>query len=288
MHLLSYILLRAVLLPFRLLPLRVSRFLGRGLGAFWFAVDFDHRGLVLRNLRIAYGAMLSEKELRRMRRRVFASLGMLVSDFGWGVKLTPDNVAKYVRLEGLEHYQAAHTRPGPIIIAAAHQACFEWSARLPALTGRPLYGVQRKIKNPWLYRFMTERRARFGTHAWEPHGAVARLGAITEDCDIGLMMDQRPRTGAVDVTFFGKPAQAMVGAAVLALRHNMPVIPGCLYRTPEGMAVRFGPPLELPAGGDTEANVRALTQAITDKLEAHIRERPEEWFWVHDRWGTAG
>ena len=115
---------------------------------------------------------------------------------------------------------------------------------------------------------------------------MARFRAIHEDCDLGLMMDQRPRKGAVDVRFFGKPAQAMVGAAVLALRHGFPVVPRCMYRTPEGLAVYFGPALPVPSGGDTDDNVRALTQVITDKLEAYIRERPEEWFWVHDRWGT--
>ena len=28
-------------------------------------------------------------------------------------------------------------------------------------------------------------------------------------------------------------------------------------------------------------------QAITDLLEKYIRQHPEQWFWIHDRWKTA-
>jgi KDO2-lipid IV(A) lauroyltransferase len=44
----------------------------------------------------------------------------------------------------------------------------------------------------------------------------------------------------------------------------------------------------VPAGDarDPEA-VRTLTARHTALLEAAVRERPAQWFWLHKRWKTA-
>jgi len=50
--------------------------------------------------------------------------------------------------------------------------------------------------------------------------------------------------------------------------------------------LRMQPPL-VPEGdaADQEA-VRALTARHTAQLEADVRERPSQWFWLHKRWKT--
>ena len=36
--------------------------------------------------------------------------------------------------------------------------------------------------------------------------------------------------------------------------------------------------------GDTDADVHAIMTHLNAMLEAWIRRRPEQWFWVHRRW----
>jgi KDO2-lipid IV(A) lauroyltransferase len=44
------------------------------------------------------------------------------------------------------------------------------------------------------------------------------------------------------------------------------------------------PPLTLPKTGNTEADRRALMTEVNAVVERWVRERPEQWLWLHRRW----
>ena len=43
-------------------------------------------------------------------------------------------------------------------------------------------------------------------------------------------------------------------------------------------------PIEVPDTGDKTADIEAGVARINAFLEARIRERPGEWWWLHKRW----
>jgi len=43
-------------------------------------------------------------------------------------------------------------------------------------------------------------------------------------------------------------------------------------------------PIVLERTGDRTADIEAGVKQITAFVEDRVRERPEEWFWVHKRW----
>ena len=73
--------------------------------------------------------------------------------------------------------------------------------------------------------------------------------------------------------------------AALALRFECDVLPARVERL-AGAHFRLTvfPPLPLPSSGDHHADVAALMARVNTILEDWIRDRPEQWFWLHRRW----
>jgi KDO2-lipid IV(A) lauroyltransferase len=43
-------------------------------------------------------------------------------------------------------------------------------------------------------------------------------------------------------------------------------------------------PLEITSTGNVRPDVAAIMKRINGIIEEWIREHPEQWFWVHNRW----
>jgi Kdo2-lipid IVA lauroyltransferase/acyltransferase len=87
------------------------------------------------------------------------------------------------------------------------------------------------------------------------------------------------------VPFLGVEAMTAPAIAELAYRYDCPVVPARVERLKGArFRITFEPPLEKPATGDRQTDVKLLMTAVNDRLSAWIRERPEQWLWVHNRW----
>jgi KDO2-lipid IV(A) lauroyltransferase len=87
------------------------------------------------------------------------------------------------------------------------------------------------------------------------------------------------------VPFFGRDAMTAPAIAQFAVRLGCVLVPARTERlTGARFRVTVYPPLELPATGDRGADERAIMVAINQIVEGWIRERPEQWLWLHRRW----
>jgi KDO2-lipid IV(A) lauroyltransferase len=120
-----------------------------------------------------------------------------------------------------------------------------------------------------------------------PKGTVAARRAIAtlrRGTHLTLLADQKMNDG-IPVPFFGRPAMTAPALAVLALRFDCDVLPARVERL-DGARLRLTvfPPLPLPRNGELHADAAALMDLVNAALEAWVRDRPEQWLWVHRRW----
>lgn len=135
-------------------------------------------------------------------------------------------------------------------------------------------------------RFINEYRSLVGIHVTYRSGVREMFRMIDEGWIIGLISDQDPalRDGVI-VDFFGQPTNTFTGAAAIARRCEVPIFPVFIHREENGHhVITVEPPLTVDKTDDRAADVRRVTQCVSDRIEAWVRRYPEEWFWLHDRW----
>jgi KDO2-lipid IV(A) lauroyltransferase len=73
----------------------------------------------------------------------------------------------------------------------------------------------------------------------------------------------------------------------LALRTDSVVLSVYNYREPDGryhMVIQ--PEVEIVRSGDRTADIERNTARFNAVIEGYVREHPEQWFWLHQRWKT--
>lgn len=90
-------------------------------------------------------------------------------------------------------------------------------------------------------------------------------------------LDQR-RAEGIPVQFFGRPAWTSPAVAVAAKRTGLPVFAGWISRSAPGVLHAHVQRLEL------EGDIERDTQRMSDWMEEQVRQEPQSWLWLHDRW----
>ena len=132
-------------------------------------------------------------------------------------------------------------------------------------------------------------RCRFGNSMIAKKGAArTMLRLIREGQAVGILVDQRakPHEGEL-LPFFGRPARTSTLVARMSLKTGAPVVPVFSWRLDDGRwLVSYRPPVEPDSvGSETIPDATlALTQKYLDLTEEAIRQTPERWLWMHDRW----
>lgn len=72
--------------------------------------------------------------------------------------------------------------------------------------------------------------------------------------------------------------------AILALRYRVPVHGAICDRRREGYRIRFTPAMDFSGLGRNPEDIFEATLRMNRLVEGWIRESPEQWLWIHDRW----
>jgi KDO2-lipid IV(A) lauroyltransferase len=105
---------------------------------------------------------------------------------------------------------------------------------------------------------------------------------------VAILIDQNVQArDGIYVDFFGRKAATTTVAAALGVKTGCALIP-CYTELKADARYRmvYEKPVEWTPTGDRAADIAGLTQELTSRIEAWVREVPDQWLWIHRRWKT--
>ena len=265
------------------LPLPVLAWIGNALGLLFYALAAERRKVANINLSLCFPEM-GEAERTRLVRRNFMAFGRSLierSILWWS---SGERIRKLVRVEGLEHFEAAKGKP--VILLMPHfvgmDAGGQWIAQ--QVDTVCMYSNQ---KNLYLTDLLLKKRSRFGKQRLysRQEGLRPIIRGMRENLPFIYPpdQDQGVRDGAF-IPFFGVLAATMTSVPRIARMTDAKIVPSITRVLPggKGYVLTFYPAWENYPTGDDIADARRMNEFI----EQRVLEMPEQYFWLHKRFKT--
>jgi KDO2-lipid IV(A) lauroyltransferase len=240
-----------------------------------------------RNLMIAFPEM-EEAERRRLLKAQWDNVGRLAAEFQLMHRLTPQSGR--IEVVGAERLEQIRASGESVVFVSGHLSNWEVMPMTIVQYGVTCQMTYRPANNPYIDRRIVESRRRYGVNLFAPKGDSGSreiLVALRRGESVALMNDQK-FNGGLAAPFFGVPAHTAPGPTRLALRSSGVLQTMSVQRT-RGARFRVvvHEPIVLERTGDRTHDIEEGVRRINAFIEERVRERPEEWFWVHKRWPTA-
>jgi lipopolysaccharide heptosyltransferase II len=280
-----YLLYRAGSAIASALPLPLLFVFGEFLGFCAWLILGNYRHLAQRNVTIAFGLEKSPRELRRLVRRHFQRLG---ANLLCSVKLTAmplEKMAARIETENLDVIHRELRAGRAVVLILSHLANWELFAHiLPKFIGYVRNStIYQKLGNRFIDEHVRRVRGRAGVEMFDrKEGFQKAIKLLRGGGAIGILSDQHAGDHGLWVPFFGGLASTSPLPALLAKRTGAALVGVAIYT--DGRArwqIVVSPALE-----GTQESVKSLTAKTNELIAAQIRQAPEDWFWVHNRWKT--
>lgn len=279
------LLLKITLAIFRLPSLdrasAIGGWLGRNIG--------PRLGITRRARRRIARAMpeLSEAEIERIVTAMWDNLGRVAFEYAHLDTFHRPEERHRLPVIGSEllHAHAASGKGG--LLLSGHFGNFELMPVAMFLEGYTGGEVYRPANNPYVNAWMIDVRSHITGSIQIPKGrkgARDLINILRRNKFVAMLYDQKMNDG-IEVKLFGIPSMTTSAPASLAVRNGTALFPACIERTQgANFRVTVYPEIEVDRNADPAAEIVRVTQVLNDFLEARIREKPENWFWLHNRW----
>lgn len=271
---------------FRLLGINLSRKFATILALVFFYFIPIRKKVVLNNLKIAFPGNDNQTN-KKLAFRIYLSFAITLVEILYLPYIKKEKLINEVMCSNPELIIEKFKEGKGLILLSSHFGNWEFLAISVAIQVHlPFSVIVKPLRNPLVYEWMNNFRTKFGNEV-VPLGISIRrtYQTLKEKKIVAMVADQRGPTEGVRVDFFGKKVSVYTGPAALALKTGAPLICGIAIRDKDfryNLDLVEISQINLP---DSEADkILEISQRYTSYLEKVIRENPEQWLWMHNRW----
>lgn len=275
---LQYAFLRVYLGFMRLFPYKLRINVGGFLLGSILKVLPDPKRRIQKNLSNIYPD-LSEQDRENMRGEISTNLGRTFTEIFNASSYDAFPELIHVSGDGLEVVKNQIASGKGAILVSGHFG--QWNAPRHYLKaiGADVGMIYRPSNNPYFDRILVSNMAVSGSAIFgKGSGMIDMIRHVRGGGIVAVLIDQKFR-GGKQLKFMGHKASTSIGAAEIALKYGIPLIPAYAIKRDKGLEVDVVFEAPIP-----HTDAVKMTQAANDSLTARVRANPEQWYWLHQRW----
>jgi len=262
----------------------------RRLGELGYIIAFRHRQNTISHLDNAFGRGKTRAEIHSIARGVFRHMAQTGAEMLRFPKMTAGEIKKIV--DGGDVYQRCRAimKEGKgLITLTSHIGNWELLGGLASFEGFQSKAIARKLRYPRFHAWVESLRRSIGVDLiYRDASPKTIIRWLRSGHMLGILPDQDiDSLSGVFVDFFGRAAYTSVAPVKLSLMTGAPIAtvfllrePGDRYRLVLDDVIR--PSVET----SQEEAIQKYTTMWMKSCEKIIRQHPEQWGWMHNRWKT--
>ena len=262
-----------------------SAAMARILGDIVFDLLKMRRDLVETNLSLTFPEKSGE-EISRIARQVYRNLAAnAVEVLRLPLIRTPEDATRLVDVDVRDFLAKTRDRNNGAVCVSAHFGNWELLAVSLGLLISQVTVVVKRLKNRDIDRQINRWRGiRGNTIVYKRQALREGLRTLRRGGIMSFLADQSDPEGGFFMDFLGRRTSVFLGPAYLALKTGVPLFVVMCRRSGGGRYIAEFEEVDTAGLGSDKGDAEELTRRYTRVLERYIRQYPEEWFWVHNRW----
>ncbi len=254
---------------------------GERLGLLAYRLDKKHRNRAEANLRLAFPER-DDAWIVATARESFLHFGRLAGDLMRSPARTDEEVLSHLELPpgALDYLE-----PGRgTVVCTGHFGNWERAAHWVTASGHKLSVVVRHANQAIIQDRLEKLRKSAGIDLLSRgDAAMGMMRKLRRGEMVAVLPDQNASDAFVP--FFGHKTGTVIGPAVMARRTEAFMLPAfCLRTGPGQYRMLVHAPLDFRTNPVDPVEAMAL---YYQALEAAVREAPEQYLWMHDRWKSS-
>lgn len=267
---------------FHLMPMRFNLWVGRNLGNLAYYLNGKRKRITYANLKAAFWRGKSPLEIKRLTKEVYRNAGQTLIELISMTKVDKAYLDKYIETQNREYIDQAAKNPNGMLLISAHFGNWELMCVESVMNGYPLHLVARDQKMKRLnelFNLLRESKGNFVIRKGMDIKNVFRI--LRNGGGVGLLGDQNAGQNGKLLELFDRPASTAVGPFRFAQSSGAWVVPAFIHRI-KGPYQKII--LEKPMIIGKKEDIVPYMEEYHRLLEKHVREHPEQWFWMHKKW----
>ncbi|MGB3082368.1 MAG: lysophospholipid acyltransferase family protein, partial [Candidatus Omnitrophota bacterium] len=273
---------RVVNVLFHLMPIRLNLWLARRLGVLAYYLSGRRKQIAYANLKAAFSKEKTPYEIKHIAKNVYVQAAQTFAELLSLTKVNTQYLEKYIKFRHRDRLEKASKNSKGLIFISAHFGSWELMIATSITIGHPLHILARDQKMKRLNELLHRIRESKGNTVIRKGMDIKNIFQVLRRGDsIGILGDQNAGPTGTLLDFFGRPASTAIGPYRFAQKTGAWVLPAFMHRVkgPYHEVV-----LEEPMIIGKNEDITPYAQAYNRLLEKHVREDPDQWFWMHKKW----